>query len=130
MWRDGYDRLVLDLSIKNAGAKPIQIEGRHFARVPGAPRTDYLWIFSRSSGMWLAYTGPHGRLRRPRPGDFVVLDPGSTRTIKDVDITDSYELPAARNAGLVAKVLFEDPWGVLPPESRIESRCTPLPARP
>ena len=85
-------------------------------------RTDFLLLFDRRSGRWLRYVGPQGRLRERRRNDFVVISPGETKTIKDLDVTWSYVLPGPQ-VDLVAKVMFLSSWPGHFTDAVVESTC-------
>jgi hypothetical protein len=110
---------AVDIRYTNTGRAPLRIERRY---LEGKDRPDNVWIYDRAAKRWLDYVGPHGRIRRPRPEDYVVLRPGESRENTNVDLTRNFTFPT-ETTGLAAKVLFEPSWE---PGPRIESRCVPL----
>jgi hypothetical protein len=112
-------KVVVDISYSNTSKAIARIEKRY---VIDKRRTDNLWIYDRSSKRWLSYLGPHGRVARPTPDDYIALAPGEVRVLKNVDITSYFAFPKDMG-GVVAKIMFEPSWE---PGPRIESKCTSL----
>ena len=117
-------RLLVDVSFTNTGKEPEGLHKMYLLTAPN-PRTDHLWIFDRSAGKWVGYTGPQGRPVVGKPDAYLVLKPGETRTFRNVDVTSNYVMPLEPN-DLVAKVMFETLWRTGARDARVESACVPI----
>ena len=83
-------RILADFKFKNRSGRPKTLEKWLLLN---SPRLEMDLLRVRSAdGTLIPYAGPR-RIRRILATDYVILLPGETRLVKDVDVTAAYQWP-------------------------------------